>query len=82
MENPGKLSISRVQQRWTKRTSSSNTSMAVFPTDAAYQFDTSYACQADEVAGDNGQETMSCNSPSLVIVNILKLSQFERVRYP
>ena len=51
-----------------------NISMAVFPTDAAYQFDTSCACQSDEVTGDD--------SPSLVIVKILKLSQFERVRYP
>ena len=49
-----------------------NISVAVFTTDAAYQFDTSYACQAYEVTGDN--------SPSLVIVKILK--QFERVRYP
>ena len=43
-----------------------NISMAVFQTDAAYQFDTSYACQAHEVTGDN--------SPSLVIMKILKLS--------
>ena len=47
---------------------------AVLSTDAAYQFDTSYGCQADEVNRNN--------SPSLGIVKMLMLSQFERRRYP
>ena len=47
---------------------------AVLSSDTAYQFDTSYACQADEVNRDN--------SPSLVIVKMLMLLQFKRRRYP
>ena len=45
-----------------------NISMAVLPTTLPVNFDTSYACQADEVNGGN--------SPSLVIVKILRLSKF------